>query len=622
MRPGKKRDLIEQTPDSLQTVRSRPNKLGMRFRQLRAFFGERRIEDIPIPDVNAIPKDVRYRSPSGLRRAVAPTPLVLKGRQSSKDLRVVVVPRTSGRLRHSFGEDGGLYRPQDFGAEIAGSAARRLQVEGKVPAAKKSSKKVWLGLGKVAVMLIASLLVAQIGVESLGAAMPSLIQKTFGDFTAVAQLAIFASLSAIVGRQLGPLVIKRFGLRNAYLGANAVKLLSVSLLAGLLATGHMTLLAMGVIYAVNGLLAGISLTALESTVPAIMGRSAAKLEKFWTWQQTILEMAAIVTPILTGSVVASMGFLPALIAFPVAMLASLAIVFFFLRIPKRLEQLRKLETERKAKSEKKFFAKLAYGAKLVWNNKALRYSFLAYAVYVLINPLLYTMLAPAFGLRLMATPELAASVIGWLTGLYSMGGLFGGLWMMWEQWRSKRAEKALRKAEEGKRGKISDEDWARELAPLQREKLRKSMLRWLLLGTLGLSMLVPFAFPMATLGQVVALPAYLSWASGLTAQAGALILFGIAQVVSVLKLRSFFQSRVPTTDESGNEVDNMPDAMGFFGSATLLVSTLGLLSLKFLFQNVAGFTPFLYIAWGMIPLGALYLFLRWRLDRSSRDQKK
>jgi hypothetical protein len=43
-----------------------------------------------------------------------------------------------------------------------------------------------------------------------------------------------------------------------------------------------------------------------------------------------------------------------------------------------------------------------------------------------------------------------------------------------------------------------------------------------------------------------------------------------------------------------------------------------LLGLKGLFQNVAGFAPFMYLAWGLIPLAAIYLFIRWHLDRSSR----
>ncbi|MEE8424683.1 MAG: hypothetical protein V3S11_02580, partial [Elusimicrobiota bacterium] len=199
----------------------------------------------------------------------------------------------------------------------------------------------------------------------------------------------------------------------------------------------------------------------------------------------------------------------------------------------------------------------------------------------------------------------------------SAGGLVGGLILIWQQWRATRAKNKMRAEAESKNGKISDEDWAKEIAPWERERLRKSMLRWMLLGIAGLSAIATFALPFPPLGAVVALPSWLAWLGNLTLPAAALLPFGVAQVVSMLKLRSFFQSRVPKTDEAGREVNNMPDAMGFLGSASLIVTTLGLLGLKFLFQNVEGFAPFSYIGWAMIPLGALYFFLRWRLAKNS-----
>jgi len=57
--------------------------------------------------------------------------------------------------------------------------------------------------------------------------------------------------------------------------------------------------------------------------------------------------------------------------------------------------------------------------------------------------------------------------------------------------------------------------------------------------------------------------------------------------------------------------------MGFFGSASLAVSTAGLLALKYLFQGVAGFTPFIYIALALIPLAAYYIYLTRKLGKVS-----
>ena len=140
------------------------------------------------------------------------------------------------------------------------------------------------------------------------------------------------------------------------------------------------------------------------------------------------------------------------------------------------------------------------------------------------------------------------------------------------------------------------------------------MLRWMLWGTAGLAAIATLAFPLPALGALVALPAFLSWAGSLTLPALALIPFGIAQVVAYLKLRSFFQSKVPEKE--------MADAMGFFGSASLAVSTVGLLALKYLFKGVAGFTPFIYIALALIPLAAYYLYLTKHLGKVSAPADK
>ena len=120
---------------------------------------------------------------------------------------------------------------------------------------------------------------------------------------------------------------------------------------------------------------------------------------------------------------------------------------------------------------------------------------------------------------------------------------------------------------------------------------------------------------MTVSNQRPSLPAWLGWAGTLTLPALTLIPFGAAQVVAMLKLRSFFQASVPDAKE------NMPDAMGFFGSASLVVTTVGLMSLKYLFKAFTGFTPFFYIAAAMAPLAAYSLYLRWRLAKQSAPQQ-
>jgi hypothetical protein len=471
----------------------------------------------------------------------------------------------------------------------------------------QSSGKSWFGLGKSAVMFIGALLVGQIGVEALGASMPALVQKTFGDFTVVAQLGIFASIAGIIGRTLGTVAVAKLGLKKTYLAATVTRLVSISALCALLATGHMTLPLMMVFYSINGLLQGVSATAESSIPPALVGQNPAALERFWTWEQTLLETVGVTGPIATGAVVASFGFLPALIAFPVSFAVAIAILALTLKLPQKVEAMRLADLQKKAAEGKtmtlgsvfkEFIHKVGHGAQIVWKDPVLRTAFLGFTVYMMLNPFLYSMLAPAYGMRLVGTahPELSASIYGTMTGLYSLGGLLGGLLMMLEQ-------KKIKNLKEGRNGKTPITD------AQEREILRKSMLRWMLWGTAGLAAIATLAIPLPALGSLVALPALLSWAGSLTLPALALIPFGIAQVISYLKLRSFFQSKVPEKD--------MADAMGFFGSASLAASTIGLLALKYLFKGIAGFAPFTYVALALIPLAAYYLYLTRHLGKVS-----
>ena len=455
----------------------------------------------------------------------------------------------------------------------------------------------WLGLGRVAVMLIGSLLVAQIGVEALSAAIGPLTQKVFGDFTVVAQLAIFASIAGIIGRQLAPVFIEKWGLRKTYISAQVLRLISISAMVGLLYTGAITLPLMMLFYTINGLIGGTEATTLNSVPSALYGKNQGKIEKFWTWEQTLLEIVGVGGPILTGVIVGMFGFTPALIAFPITYAVAIAIVWFTLKIPQRFEAMRLLDLEKK-KTEgkttgiggvfKDFWKRIAKGATTVWKDKVLRTAFLAYTAFMTINPFLYAILAPAYALRLGVSEELATGVGGWLTGLYSLGGLLGGILMIFEQ---KRMAKLL--GPEPAEKDPAHEAWKTK----QDEMLRKSMLKWMVWGTVGLVALGTLAFPSPLFLGTLTIPAL------------ALIPFGIAQVISFLKIRSFFQARLPEDGAAGG--------MAFFGAASAVVFTSGLFALKYLFKAFDGFTPFWYFGAAMIPLAIYYVYLTRRLAKVS-----
>ncbi len=480
------------------------------------------------------------------------------------------------------------------------------------PGAKTPSEgareKGWLGLGKNAVLFILALITAQIGVEALGAAEPGLVKKAFGDITKMAELTIFASISGIFGRTVGQVAVKKWGLKKTFLYSTGARVLIMSVLAGLLATAHMTWPLMIVLITANGFLGGIAATAESSIPPAIFGPNQAKLERFWTWEQTLLEVVGVTGPILTGAVVSAWGFLPPLLAFPVAFAVSIAIMAVFLRIPAKMDALSRAENGKtEAAGDSGFLAvfkdlgrKIVRGAQVVWRNPILKTAFFAYTSFMLLNPFLYTMLAPNFGVALIGTGDenILTSVIGMLTGLYSLGGLLGGLLMMVEQ-------RKIRKLLAG-----DEKTGSKGLTPAEEEELmRRSMLKWMKWGTVALVAIATMALPLPMLGALVSLPSWLSWAGPLTLPALMLIPFGVAQVIATVKLKSFFQSKTPEAE--------MVDAMGFFGSASLAASTVGILALKFLFKGFEGFTPFYIIAGAMIPLAAAYVYFTRRLAKST-----
>lgn len=226
--------------------------------------------------------------------------------------------------------------------------------------------KSWLGMGKVAVMLILSLIFMQIGVEAWGAALGPLIQQVYGDFTILATVGIWASIGAIIGRLNAPLAVTRFGIKKTYIGANILRLVSVSILCGLLATGHMTLPLMIFFYAVNGLVGGVATTSLDTLASTLMDGDGVKLEKFWTWENTLLETIGVTAPILTGAVVVAFGFMPALIAYPIAF--AIAIIVVALAMRKKLAAMGQADAKLQAQDAKRApRASLWSGvAKLFW----------------------------------------------------------------------------------------------------------------------------------------------------------------------------------------------------------------------------------------------------------------
>lgn len=499
----------EEVPDSLHPVRG-PNRLGYAVRGLLAAFSIRTPASGPASGAPAVPASGGPSSP--------------------------------GRLAH------------------AGEAAPPSSPE--LPAPAAASPRRWLGPAG----LLASFGLFQVALETLNIAIPSMAQELFDNFTIAVNLTIATYITELVGRQAAPALIKRWGLTRTYLTMLGVRAAMIGGMAALYATGGLSLPWILAIYSAEGFLDGIQRTSILLLPPAALGQDQAKLERFETWHEILVNIAAMTAPPIMGLVaLASGSFLPLLLAYPATMLlAGLVMLPLQLAAPPRGEDLVRPD----------LIGGLKRGFQSVWGRPLLRNTMFAYTFAWLMIPLYYAILGPGVGLRLTGNdPGAGASVFGWLTSFYSVGFLVAAAMMV----RGQRRIAALAPAE-------------------QERALNASLLGWMGWGLPGLLAIAFLALPWAPLPGGVTIQGLL-----------AMIPLGIAQMFLMTKLRTLFQSRVPEAE--------LTDAAAFFGAFPLAVAVAVLIGMQFLFLNLSGLTPFWVFSLLLLPAAAGFLALRRSIAR-------
>lgn len=431
--------------------------------------------------------------------------------------------------------------------------------------------RTYFGFSKPLALFLAALVLAQVGIEAQNAGLPPLIAKVFGSASVVADVGVTAAIAELAGTIAAPIVAKKLGLKGAYLWSAGLRVATGGLIAGLLAAGWLTLGGLVALFAVDAVLLGVALITEKSIPAVLLNQDQRRLEHFKAARQTAIEVVATVVPIATGALVAAVGFIPALVAFPVAMSISIGLVALTLKFPGKVSGLDGNGLPGPGEgSLRTYFEHLKEGASQVVRTPALRYSVLTYSlVYVPIS-LVYWFMAPAFALHLAGPGHeaLAAAYGGMMIGLYSLGGIVAGLWTMRQQRRERDAA-----------------------------AMRTSMLRWTVACALGMTLFAALAVPVGPLWGSLTLPAL------------ALFLFGIPQVVAKLKLESFFQSRAPK-----GKVD---DATAVLESASSVAIVLGLWAFGKLLAG-AGIASLPMLALAVGPLIAALLLLAWALARASK----
>lgn len=520
--------------------------------------------------------------------------------------------------------------------------------ENKPPAAsppQEGSSQEKSRSGKSVMWFLAGILTAQIGIEILGAAMPLLMRERFGGFSAMAQIAVFSAVAGIFGKLLGGPAAEKLGLKTTYVLSTALRLASVTaMILFLLGPGAMTAAAtatglgflstlgafiapfhqtpalmfkaVAMFYSVNSFMAGMSITAEDALPPRMLGNNRGVLEQFYALEHWLVEIIGVGGPKAGGLLIRHFGFVPALIVYPIVLTTALFMFIFGIKVPETAKTKPQEATPKGKSTETKpkrgIFA-------LVFRNPILRTAFFSYIAFLVLNPILYQILGPAFGVHMSGgRKELAADVSTYITALYSLGGLFGALFMWRESklinsansgglelaaentgkftglkrfssWLVRKLDPFILKAYLGKwlnsvrrpDGHIT-EDGIKQIQT-------KSTLLWMRLGTLTL---VGFAALLLPIPYV----AYL-----------AMIPFGAAQVISVKKLRALAMSEV-----SEHEVVKLT---AFMGASAGAVFALNLNLMGKLFDAFSGVAPFLYFDAAVAGLAALYFWLTYSLKR-------
>lgn len=486
------------------------------------------------------------------------------------------------------------------------------------PEPGKGKAKGWFGLGATVAALIGGMLTMQLGLEAQGAAMAQLTEDAFGDFSILAQVAIFASIGSMVGQQLAKFFSDRFGLTKTFYAAHLFRAISLGTMVFLLGTGHMALPLMFVFYALNGMVTGIAATAQGTLQKFLLAEQGVSQTKFRTWWQFLAEVFGVLAPMVLGALVVSVGAGWITAIYPATIVVALMLFLMLKVIPlstaKRIETLiekaktaapaaepakpadpaaPKIGAWQKVKNAfKQIFNNMEEGKDFVFKNPVLKYSLAGAVIFDIMNVLIYRLITPGYG-KLVAGSAGMAAVQGNLVGMFSFGGLIlAAVFLILEKRDKKKNE-----------GKTPDELIASE---------RSSMLRWTMLGIPALALLGVMAFNL-TLPFAPLMFLDINWVPS-TVLAAALIPFGFMQVAASIKLNSFFQERLPS--DSGK----VQKALAFSGSAMTALSIVLMLALKPLFSDIAAFSPFPYLAAALIPVGVALFFIQRKLANATKPE--
>ncbi|MBI5882597.1 MAG: GNAT family N-acetyltransferase [Elusimicrobia bacterium] len=262
--------------------------------------------------------------------------------------------------------------------------------------------------------VLGSVVAAELWIETGAFIIPFIAQSISGSFLSTAVICAGSAAALALGSILGGPAVDRFGIRKVYVAGLVVRSAGAAVLGALFAAGSLSLPVLGVLFAADYLLTGANRVAEGSAATALYGINIKAVNKFGAWKQRAIEIVGVAGPFLIGQAIAFGGFGPALAVFGGILGLGAFIAAATVRPP---------PSARASGS-----AGLREALVELKGNPSLRWAAGIFGLSTAVSLWLYLMLGPAFSLTAAPTPQAAAGIMGWLTGLFCVGG-FIGTWL-------------------------------------------------------------------------------------------------------------------------------------------------------------------------------------------------
>ncbi|MBI5200168.1 MAG: MFS transporter, partial [Elusimicrobia bacterium] len=427
----------------------------------------------------------------------------------------------------------------------------------------------FLGLNVASSIFIAALLVEQVGVEAWAAAWSKWVQAGYGmdAFAMLTTVSMFTSLAAgFAGGWLGD----RIGQKWTYVGTTA---LSAALAAGILLwCGPGGSVAMLIGLSAIRTLSATSGRTVEQTIPiALTDGDPEKLQRYNSVSQFILEIAGIAVPLMIGTLLGQFGSVGTMWFHPITAAAAAAMVFFLVKIPESKPAALTLDAPAENPAPK--------------DPRVLKVASMAYPVFVLLNMMLYGILAIAYGNFIFPGADqvaqaAAAGLAGKIVGLYSLGSLMSALVLTG----------LLDKVWAWIKGKLGRPEAPQAPKELDPSAELKATAKWTLWSAVGLLGFVPFIWTNPTMA------------------AAAMIPFGFTNIMGQLRLLSLIQANLPP-EKKGK-------VMGTIRTVSTLLATGGIWGFTQLVKHFpASQMPYWILLGALAVVGAYYAWIALKLKK-------